>query len=752
MSERTTIGGVSYESVGSSSSNLLLKSNGTVRVQWGGKLIDLIKNGKIASGESSIKLEVINDISEIKSDGVYVLSQDESLQLLICKDDEQYNITQADLYISAKTKQDITVEQKQQALENIGMYYNTLEEVQKAGLQNGLVYVLSDQTLYVIRDGVITEFEAKLKTVTVTKEQQEGEIIKSDVSIVLSVLETDYVVVGNGQVVINYPLYLKESAYITSENADQNHGYRLYIDSTGSHLDVDYINVRTGLQNTDYIETTYDEFSRLIANASLSAHKWYLIVDYKNPWQCHKRAVSARPILVQALTGASLYPEGKLFKDQRVKITYNPSFKRLVNLDVVENKDTGEMETGTTTTPGLITKMTDANNNTANFDFLDYGVDEDPEIILHASIEDASLDSSIFPIGSFNNTLTVTDLKGTVLDDSGNLGGTSRINFKFEDVIPTQEEEIPEPDETQDFVEEEIPEEERIPNTEEEGEGEGEGEEGIDSSDTLVCMVMHDNIINCNGIIVENSCKNFYNNVINGLTSETPIKTDIVNSTFSIVHDSENPNLTTIDCHFKDVTFKEITGCQFKSSNNSVDTISDTTCYIDIRNLIITPEEYPLLYESGKSKEIYTIDANKLQITTSKEQTFFRGMIVMHAGNAPIPEGWGICDGRIEEYNGEKIQTPNLVGNFIKAVGEGKCGPGGNSEITISVENLPEHTHTYEILTEDSKNLNIHEGDDVLPTSIPQYTTKSTQTEATGSGKAITIDPQHYGLIFIMKL
>ena len=42
MSERTTIGGVTYESVGSSSSNLLLKCNGTARIQWGTKLIDLV--------------------------------------------------------------------------------------------------------------------------------------------------------------------------------------------------------------------------------------------------------------------------------------------------------------------------------------------------------------------------------------------------------------------------------------------------------------------------------------------------------------------------------------------------------------------------------------------------------------------------------------------------------------------------------------------------------------------------------------
>ena len=86
MSERTTIGGTVYEAIGSSSSNLLLKCNGTARIQWGGKLIDLIKNGKIASGDSQELIFIITDESEIKSDGIYLLTTQESNKLWISKD------------------------------------------------------------------------------------------------------------------------------------------------------------------------------------------------------------------------------------------------------------------------------------------------------------------------------------------------------------------------------------------------------------------------------------------------------------------------------------------------------------------------------------------------------------------------------------------------------------------------------------------------------------------------------------------
>lgn len=91
MNERTIIGGVSYETIGSNTSNLLLKSNGNVKVQWGNKLIDLIKNGKIASENKSFQIFVISNESEINSDGIYILVTDENPQLWICKDGTKYN-------------------------------------------------------------------------------------------------------------------------------------------------------------------------------------------------------------------------------------------------------------------------------------------------------------------------------------------------------------------------------------------------------------------------------------------------------------------------------------------------------------------------------------------------------------------------------------------------------------------------------------------------------------------------------------
>ena len=227
MSERTTIGGTVYEAIGSSSSNLLLKCNGTARIQWGGKLIDLIKNGKIASGDSQELIFIITDESEIKSDGIYLLTTQESNKLWISKDGNKYDLTDADLYISASKPQTLTVDQKKQALDNIGLNYNSLEELQSAKIQNGIAYVLNTKTLYTIKDGVVEEFEAKLKTVSVDNTSVEGDVISGKVKLILSILDDEYLILADQRITANYSIHVKDSAQIGSESADATQGYRL---------------------------------------------------------------------------------------------------------------------------------------------------------------------------------------------------------------------------------------------------------------------------------------------------------------------------------------------------------------------------------------------------------------------------------------------------------------------------------------------------------------------------------------------
>ena len=493
MSERTTIGGTVYESVGSSSSNLLLKCNGTARIQWGTKLIDLIKNGKIASDNNSTQILVVQDESEIQSDGIYVLTKQDSNQLWIYTNNEKYNLTETDLYISASSKQDITVEQKRQALENIGMYYATLEDLNKAQVQDGLVYVIDNNTLYTVTNGVIREFEAKLKTITVEQESEDGEIINSSFKIVLSVLDKEYLVLENQRITANYSIHVKESAQIGSESADSNRGYRLYLEGNVSYLDVDKINVRHGLDIKDYKEVTFEEFDRLRTFENFTPHQWYLITDFQNHWKLPKHDIQFnRPILLRALTCATLYDEGQLFKDRRVIIHYDPTFQDYIKQEVID-PITSKLQIRAVKARGKITWMRDSNGNEANFDFLDYtDTANEPLTTLHESTEHESLDKSIFPKFSKNNKLTIYDLHGTVLQeiseqvqnenkieyftyniikDTNNLGEiiTTQIDFKYNDTGLTKKEQ---------------------------------------------CINVQDNVIECRGFTLQTNCSEFCGNTL----------------------------------------------------------------------------------------------------------------------------------------------------------------------------------------------------------------------------------------------
>ena len=370
MSERTTIGGTVYEAIGSSSSNLLLKCNGTARIQWGGKLIDLIKNGKIASGDSQELVFIVSDESKIKSDGVYVLTTEESNYLWICKDGNKYNLTNSDLYISASKPQTLTAEQKKQALDNIGFQYNTLDDVKQANLKNGIVYVVGTNMLYTIKNGYIEEFKASLTSIAVDNNQFEGDVINGKVKLVLSVADDEYLVLADQRITANYSIHVKDSAQIGSEEADETKGYRLYIDKGTSWLEVDEINVRNGIKFKLYEEVTFENLAKLISSNDLKPHAWYLITDFQNHWNLTSDSDFKRPILVRALTQNSLYEWGYLFRDHRIKLKYDYTFQENITRTIQDEDGTKNISLKS---KGKITWMLDTrNNNQANFDFMDY--------------------------------------------------------------------------------------------------------------------------------------------------------------------------------------------------------------------------------------------------------------------------------------------------------------------------------------------------------------------------------------------
>lgn len=146
------------------------------------------------------------------------------------------------------------------------------------------------------------------------------------------------------------------------------------------------------------------------------------------------------------------------------------------------------------------------------------------------------------------------------------------------------------------------------------------------------------------------------------------------------------------------------------------------------------------------------------------------GSIIMFGGTT-IPDGWNICDGT----NG----TPNLIGSFIKA-GTTNGETGGQTEITLTEENLPAHTHTASgTLTTEEAGGHTHTvgyartyassssrggyASNMASTGQTATTSESgghTHTvdasgitlSSVGSGEPLAWEPKYYSLIFIMKI
>lgn len=77
--------GKSYSQVGSSTSDFLIKTRGQVKIQWGNKFIDLIKNGEINCNPRFIyQSDEVGD-----SDGIYVLNSGE---VVLVSDSQQINL------------------------------------------------------------------------------------------------------------------------------------------------------------------------------------------------------------------------------------------------------------------------------------------------------------------------------------------------------------------------------------------------------------------------------------------------------------------------------------------------------------------------------------------------------------------------------------------------------------------------------------------------------------------------------------
>lgn len=271
--QKNVLFGNSYSSAGSSSSDYLIKTRGKVKIQIGNKFIDLLKDGKI-----NVDSKFIFKEKEVGSkDGIYIIGDGEDAKVIISIGGSQIDLKGevGTTYVSFLGTQETTPEQKHTALQNIGFLYKNVSDVQSNGLKTGIVYVESEQKLYIVQDGQLTEFTIDFpnpypKQFVLSKSDKDkgalvikgtgienslafdslflyssggNTYVDSSGEVYIRLGEEEKVLIGESQVVFSNNVI---SQTFQSKNATESSGFRLYVDQGESTLEIDNLIVRKG--------------------------------------------------------------------------------------------------------------------------------------------------------------------------------------------------------------------------------------------------------------------------------------------------------------------------------------------------------------------------------------------------------------------------------------------------------------------------------------------------------------------------
>ena len=257
--------GKNYQEAGSSSSPLLLRSNGEIKLQWGNKFIDLVKNGKINS-EAKDYIFTVDTSDEIKANGIYLVTEDSSIWINVEGTKTKLNDTNT-TYVSFLTEQETTPEQKQQALTNLGLIYENIDALNKANLVTGLAYVVEANKLYLIQNKVVSEYQVasalptsgKFDDLTISNLTIKNDTINSN-QLILAINNIPYLQL-NDNVLCSVP-FLVDKLQSINYNYNKS-GFALYQDNGKSVLDIDSINWRNIDSELPKNQKTYSTYTIL---------------------------------------------------------------------------------------------------------------------------------------------------------------------------------------------------------------------------------------------------------------------------------------------------------------------------------------------------------------------------------------------------------------------------------------------------------------------------------------------------------
>lgn len=637
---KTNMFGKTYNTIGSTDSNFIIKTKGDLKVQWGGKFIDIIKNGKLASAGADI-LKVASSSDDISSNGVYLVPADEGNEVWVSIDGTKVNIAGevGTTYVSFLTEQkEVTADQKYTALVNAGLYYETLEDAQEAGVKAGLIFIIGENKLYVAKDGQISEYIASQGTSENDKNTYFDEITVKELKIYsdgsnMTIDSPSLQFKINEQLALildtQFRSYLniamQQGTYIQSYNATPSSGYRLYVKDGKSVLEVDSIVWR------DMDQTIFGSSSGYLDDTII--------------YSTHGNVIQSAYEDGENITFTLRYPN-KFSDGEKAYI--------IISLNIQVEIDYDQDESGVTILAS-IGDVVASQDIKLSISYIADDVDGDAEITILA--------------GSSSAALQLPGVQNISLGDYTLISGPDNINDSQArgkrqlievDVINIEQQEITV--------------------------SVGESIRPLILSncvDSLIYISTTQLIkISQNTIDVLDRSKT--------ITDEDTLEEkpdDTIHTRIGVINEQEFEELKKCPEEQEEVQVGIYSDNFIGLNSKLYDSVFKKRCdYPKYDESVEIPEDFQ---DEKYNKAVPNVEWIKELIKLAVPS----GTIAMYNGQSEIPEGWAVCDGN----NG----TPNLVGKFIKAVsaidqiGDNESELNENNEFIITQEHLPKHSHPH---------------------------------------------------------
>lgn len=641
---KTNMFGKTYNTIGSTDSNFIIKTKGDLKVQWGGKFIDIIKNGKIASSSTNI-LKTASSSDDISDNGIYLIPTEEGSEVWISIDGTKVNLAGevGTTYVSFLAEQkEVTTDQKYTALTNAGFYYETLEEAQQAGIKAGIIFVIEENKLYLAKEGQLSEYIALSSNTGNDKNTYFDEITIKDLKIYndgsnMTISSPGLQFKINEQLAISLDTQLRSylsiamqtGTFIQSNNATSTSGYRLYVKDGKSILEVDSLVWRDmeqvlGETNATRLDDVivYSLHSNVIQSAYSDENNVTCTLRYPNSFPSQGKVFVIVPLSIQ------------------VNVEYEQEDTNIeVTADIGDNEATQDIKI-------QVLYVADGVEGTMQ---LTIPTDDSAATGNLSGISDFGIDG--FTIISGPSNINGQDVYG-----KGQLVECDIVNIDSQEITISMNSSI-----SNLFL------------------TNCEGSFIYLANAPLIKIIQNtiDILDRSKTIVDEDTLKERPDDTIH--TRIGVVNEEDFDSLKECPEEQEevgvgiySDNFIGLNSKLYDVIFKK--RCNFPRYDENIE----------------IPENF-------SDQKYNAIVPNINWIRKLLKLAVPSGIIAMFNGKAELPEGWAICDGT----NG----TPNLVGKFIKAVasadevGDNDSILDENNELILSQDYLPKHSHPHKAHT-----------------------------------------------------